>query len=77
MIVYPADSRHQITPVSRGARIACFFWVQSLVRDGAQRRMLFDLDTAIQQLTATGADESARVRLVGCYHNLLRMWADT
>jgi len=77
MIVYPADSRHQITPVSRGARIACFFWVQSLVRDGTQRRMLFDLDTAIQQLTATGADESARVRLVGCYHNLLRMWADT
>jgi len=77
MIVYPADSRHQITPVSRGVRIACFFWVQSLVRDGAQRRMLFDLDTAIQQLTATGADESARVRLVGCYHNLLRMWADT
>ena len=77
MIVYPADSRHQITPVSRGARIACFFWVQSLVRDGAQRRMLFDLDTAIQQLTATRADESARVRLVGCYHNLLRMWADT
>ena len=77
MIVYPADSRHRITPVSRGARIACFFWVQSLVRDGAQRRMLFDLDTAIQQLTATGADESARVRLVGCYHNLLRMWADT
>ena len=77
MIVYPADSRHLITPVSRGARIACFFWVQSLVRDGAQRRMLFDLDTAIQQLTATRADESARVRLVGCYHNLLRMWADT
>ena len=77
MIVYPADSRHQIAPVSRGARIACFFCVQSLVRDGAQRRTLFDLDTAIQQLTATGADESARVRLVGCYHNLLRMWADT
>jgi len=77
MIVYPADSRHRITPITRGSRIGCFFWVQSLVRDDAQRRMLFDLDTAIQQLTATGADESARVRLVGCYHNLLRMWADT
>jgi len=76
MIVYPADSRHRITPITRGSRIGCFFWVQSLVRDDAQRRMLFDLDTAIQQLTATGADESARVRLVGCYHNLLRMWAD-
>jgi len=77
MIVYPADSRHRITPITRGSRIGCFFWAQSLVRDDAQRRMLFDLDTAIQQLTATGADESARVRLVGCYHNLLRMWADT
>src|SRR6476661_2651202 len=66
MIVYPADSRHRITPITRGSRIGCFFWVQSLVRDDAQRRMLFDLDTAIQQLTATRADESARVRLVGC-----------
>jgi len=77
MIVYPAHSRHRITPVSRGMRIACFFWVQSLVREDARRRMLFDLDTAIQRLTATGADEAARVQLVGCYHNLLRMWVDT
>jgi len=77
MIVYPADSRHRVTPVTRGARIASFFWVQSLVRDDARRRMLFDLDSAIQRVTATGADEAARVQLAGCYHNLLRMWADT
>ena len=77
MIVYPADSRHRVTPVTRGARIACFFWIQSLVREDARRRLLFDLDTAIQRLVATGADQAARVQLTGGYHNLLRMWVDT
>jgi PKHD-type hydroxylase len=76
MVVYPASSLHRVTPVTRGARLACFFWVQSMVRDDAQRALLFDLDNAIQRLTATSADESARVHLTGCYHNLLRMWAE-
>jgi len=57
-------------------RLACFFWVQSMVRDDGQRALLFDLDNAIQRLTATGADEAARVNLTGCYHNLLRMWSE-
>lgn len=77
MIVYPADSRHRVTAVTRGARIASVLWLQSLVRDDTRRRLLFDLDTAIQRLTAGGADVSARLQLAGCYHNLLRMWADT
>lgn len=76
LIVYPADSQHRVTPVTRGVRLASFFWVQSLVRDASRRRMLFDLDMAIQRLDVTGADASARVQLVGCYHNLLRMWID-
>jgi PKHD-type hydroxylase len=77
LLVYPADSLHKVTPVTRGVRLASFFWVQSLVRGDSHRRMLFDLDTAIQRLAATGADEGARVQLVGCYHNLLRMWSET
>jgi PKHD-type hydroxylase len=76
MVVYPASSRHRVTAVTRGARLACFFWVQSMVRDDGQRALLFDLDNAIQRLTATNADESARVHLTGCYHNLLRMWSE-
>ena len=76
MVVYPASSRHRVTAVTRGARLACFFWVQSMVRDDGQRALLFDLDNAIQRLTATNADESARVHLTCCYHNLLRMWAE-
>jgi PKHD-type hydroxylase len=62
--------------VSRGTRIGSFFWVESMVRDDAQRTVLFDLDNAIQRLNAAGADETARVHLIACYHNLLRMWAD-
>jgi PKHD-type hydroxylase len=76
MILYPASSLHQVNPVTRGTRLACFFWVQSMIRDDGQRALLFDLDNAIQRLTATNADETARVRLTGCYHNLLRMWSD-
>ena len=76
MILYPASSLHRVNPVTRGTRLACFFWVQSMVRDDGQRTMLFDMDNAIQRLTATDADEAARVRLTGVYHNLLRMWAD-
>jgi PKHD-type hydroxylase len=75
MLVYPASSLHRVSPVTRGARIASFFWVQSLVRDDGQRTLLFDLDTAIQRLNASNADETARAHLTGCYHNLLRMWS--
>lgn len=75
MILYPASSVHRVEPVTRGMRTACFFWVQSLVRDDGQRALLFELDTAIQRLTAADADQAARVQLTGCYHNLLRMWS--
>ncbi len=76
MILYPASSVHQVTPITRGERLACFFWVQSLVRDDAQRTLLFDMDRSIQHLAASGADAAARIQLTGCYHNLLRMWTD-
>jgi len=77
MVLYPATSLHQVTPVTRGVRVGCFFWVQSLVRDDARRHMLFDMDNAIQRLNQTDADALARRTLVGCYHNLLRQWSDT
>ena len=77
LVLYPATSLHQVTPVTRGERLACFFWVQSLVRDDGRRALLFDMDTAIQQLNRTNADQEARRTLVGCYHNHLRQWAET
>jgi PKHD-type hydroxylase len=76
MIVYPASSVHRVTPVTRGIRLACFFWVQSMVRDDARRTLLFDMDNAIQTLNRTGAEETARTALVGNYHNLIRMWSE-
>jgi PKHD-type hydroxylase len=75
MVLYPSTSLHKVNPVTRGVRLASFMWVQSLVRDDAQRSILFDLDNSIQQLNQTGADERALVQLTGCYHNLLRMWS--
>ncbi len=77
LVVYPATSLHRVAPITRGERLACFFWTQSLVRDDARRSLLFDLDTALQRLNRTGADELARRTLVGCYHNLMRQWSDT
>ena len=77
MVLYPSTSLHQVTPVTRGTRVACFFWIQSLVSEDAQRAILFDMDNAIQQLNQTNADENARRTLVGCYHNVLRQWAQT
>lgn len=74
MVVYPASSLHRVAPVTRGARIASFFWVQSLIKDDGQRSLLFDMDTAIQRLNTANADNIARTNLIGCYHNLLRMW---
>jgi PKHD-type hydroxylase len=77
MVLYPSTSLHQVTPVTRGVRLASFMWVQSLVRDDADRALLFDLDNAIQRLNQTEADEMARRTLTGTYHNLLRKWSDT
>lgn len=77
LIVYPSSSLHRVAPVTRGARLASFFWVQSLVRDDRQRQMLFELDASIQALTTSNADPDAVLRLTGVYHNLLRQWAET
>lgn len=76
MVVYPATSLHRVTPVTRGTRLASFFWVQSMVRDDAQRALLFDLDMAIMRLTRDTPGHDALVSLTGSYHNLLRMWSE-
>lgn len=76
MVLYPASSLHRVQPVTRGARVAAFFWVQSMVRDDGARALLYEMDTAIRELTATGADGPALLRLTACYHNLLRRWAE-
>ncbi|HMO42338.1 MAG TPA: Fe2+-dependent dioxygenase [Phenylobacterium sp.] len=77
MILYPASSLHQVTPVTRGVRVASFFWIQSMIRDDAQRTLLFQMDIAIQQLTGkVGPGAPELVSLTGAYHNLLRMWGD-
>lgn len=78
MILYPSTSLHRVTPVTRGARVASFFWLQSMVRDDGQRSLLFQLDTSIQQLVARlGNADPQVVQLTGIYHNLLRRWADS
>ena len=77
MVVYPATSLHQVSPITRGVRTSCFFWVQSLIRDDTQRALLHDMDNAIQRLNQTNADEVARRTLIGCYHNLVRQWSET
>jgi PKHD-type hydroxylase len=76
MVLYPATSLHKVQPVTRGARTACFFWVQSVVRDDAERTLLVDLDTAIQALRREHPDHPSVLPLVNVYHNLLRRWAD-
>jgi len=75
MVIYPATSLHRVTPVTRGARVSSFFWVESMVRDDAQRALLFDMDMAILRLAREMQDHPSLVTLTGCYHNLLRMWA--
>ncbi|MBP6481855.1 MAG: Fe2+-dependent dioxygenase [Xanthomonadales bacterium] len=78
LVLYPAGSLHQVTPVTRGARVAAFFWIQSMVRDDGQRAQLYDLDQSVQSLAATlGIEHPDVVRLSGLYHNLIRRWADT
>lgn len=75
-IVYPGTTVHEVAPVTRGARLACFFWIESMVRDTTQRQMLFELDQTIQGLRNAHGDNPHSVALTGTYHNLLRMWAD-
>jgi PKHD-type hydroxylase len=78
MVLYPSTSLHRVTPVTRGARVASFFWLQSMVRDDGQRSLLFQLDTSIQQLAQRlGNGDAQLVQLTGIYHNLLRRWADS
>src|SRR6185436_19951837 len=76
LVLYASTSLHHVRPVTRGARIASFFWIQSLVRDDGARTLLFDLDTAIQRLTADMPDHPSAVQLTGVYHNLVRRWAE-
>ncbi|HEY1102130.1 MAG TPA: Fe2+-dependent dioxygenase [Burkholderiaceae bacterium] len=77
LVCYPGTSVHQVTPVTRGHRIACFFWIESLVRSHEQRRLLFEMDTALMDLRQAQGESAATVALTGTYHNLLRMWVDT
>lgn len=76
MVLYPATSLHHVRPVTRGARVASFFWIQSMVRDDGERSTLFDLDLAIQRLNQDFPDHPSAVQLTGVYHNLLRRWAE-
>ena len=76
-VLYPGTSLHQVKPVTRGHRIACFFWVESMVRSDEQRRLLFDLDMNLLSLRQQQGEAAETTALTGVYHNLLRMWADT
>lgn len=78
MILYPSTTLHRVTPVTQGERISCVFWLQSMVRNNEQRKMLFDLDQSVQSLTSLhGNDAQDVMRLSGIYHNLIRQWAET
>lgn len=76
LVLYPASSLHRVTPVTRGTRLAAFFWVQSMVREDAERRLLYEMDSAIRQLAQATASPACIVQLTTCYHNLLRRWAE-
>ncbi len=77
LVLYPGTSVHEVAPVTRGERLASFFWIESMVREDAQRRILLDMDVALNQLRQQHGDSAATVALTGAYHNLLRMWANT
>jgi PKHD-type hydroxylase len=78
LVLYPASSLHMVTPVTRGVRVASFFWLQSMIRDAHARSLIFDLDNAIQSLAERlGRDDPETVKLTGIYHNLIRHWAET
>jgi PKHD-type hydroxylase len=76
MVLYPSTSLHHVRPVTRGARVSSFFWLQSMVRDDGQRTLLFDLDSAIRRVNQDMPDHPSAVQLTGIYHNLLRRWAE-
>ena len=76
MVLYPSSSLHHVRPVTRGARVASFFWIQSMIRDDSARTLLYDLDTAIQRLTVDAAGHPSVVQLPSVYHNLVRRWAE-
>lgn len=77
LVLYPSTSLHHVTAVTRGARLASFFWIQSMVREDSERALLFDLDMGIQRLRQEHPQSQTEVSLTGVYHNLLRKWADT
>ena len=77
MVLYPGTSVHRVEPITRGVRLAAFFWIQSMVREEAKRDVLFDLDTGVQQLGGEMGKHPALVKIAGAYHNLLRLWSDT
>ena len=76
MVLYPATSLHQVRPVTRGARVSSFFWIQSMIRDDGRRTLLFDLDMAIRDLNREMPEHHSTVQFTGVYHNLLRQWAE-
>ena len=76
-VIYPGTTLHQVMPVTRGFRLACFFWIESMVRSDEQRRLLFDLDNTIIGMRNATGDNAATIALTGTYHNLLRLWAET
>jgi PKHD-type hydroxylase len=76
-VLYPGTSLHQVKPVTRGHRLACFFWVESMVRSDEQRRLLYELDMNLLGLRQRHGDSAQTTAMTGVYHNLLRMWADT
>lgn len=76
-VLYPGTSVHRVEPVTRGVRLASFFWIESLVRSDEQRRLLFDMDLALMRLRGRHGEDADAVSLTGTYHNLLRLWADT
>ncbi len=76
MVLYPSTSLHNVQPVTRGARVASFFWIQSMVRDDGKRTLLFDLDNAIRRVSGEIPESPAPVQLTAVYHNLLRRWVE-
>ena len=76
-VLYPGTSVHEVTPVTRGARLASFFWIESMVRSDEQRQLLLQMDDAITALRTSQGENPSTIALTGAYHNLLRMWADT
>lgn len=76
-VLYPGTSVHEVTPVTRGVRLASFFWIESMVRTDAQRRILFDLDMNLLRLRARHGESPETIALTGVYHNLMRQWAQT